>query len=441
MNINLLSQNLLLVLCFVSAILISCTLFIDLKKWKDPKRLAYLLLSSLVGSSIIYVIIAVIFKGNNIPLLFIIFWPLTLSIGICVYNFVWKKKKPIKIISGISILISLVFGLTLVNNYYQYYPYLYNLLGINHYKKTIPINNDAVTLQFVPTSHAAFDAASVERQTPISTDLPTVGKVLTMQIPGTLSHFKSRTSYVYVPPVAFSPVIVDLPVVVLLSGDPGQTTDWLYGGQAETTLNALATRHNGVTPIVVMTDSLGSTFNDTECVDSSRGNVETYLTKDVPNFIKSQFNVFPEPNHWAIGGLSTGGLCGIMLTLTHPDVYRYFLDFGGEIGPEVGSKAKTVSELFGGSETAWQNHQPSYLLDRKNYPKIGGFFGVGQNDTDTVKTGINQLYTQALNNKLDVIIEVNNGRHTFSVWSQEFKDALPWLSNRIGATVCGVTCY
>ena len=67
------------------------------------------------------------------------------------------------------------------------------------------------------------------------------------------------------PPIAFSPEKVNLPVIVLLAGAPGGPNDWLNGGGAGQTLNAFAAEHHGIAPIVAMVDDLGSQLNDTEC--------------------------------------------------------------------------------------------------------------------------------------------------------------------------------
>ena len=172
-----------------------------------------------------------------------------------------------------------------------------------------------------------------------------------MNIPGTVSKFNARGAYVYVPAVYSAVSDISLPLIVLSTGYPGLPENWLGSG-LEATMDQFAHLHDGITPLVFMVDDTGGLTNDTECVNSPRGNVETYLTTDVPNYIKSHFRVINNPDNWAIGGLSMGGMCSVMLTLLHPNVFHYFMDYSGEIGPEIGSKQKTVDVLFGGSEAA-----------------------------------------------------------------------------------------
>ena len=207
-------------------------------------------------------------------------------------------------------------------------------------------------------------------------------------------------------------------------------------------MDEFAHMHEGITPLVFMVDNTGSVTNDTECVNSPRGNAETYLSVDVPNYIKAHFRVLDSPANWAIGGLSLGGMCGVMLTLRHPDVFHYFLDYGGEIGPVIGSKQQTIDTLFGGSESAWAAHQPNLILTSQNFKKLGlgGFFGDGNEDALDVTQAQRQLVTDSQNAGIETVSETINGPHTFNVWQQLFKDSLPWVSNRIGATQCTSVC-
>ncbi|GAC1570360.1 MAG: hypothetical protein NVS3B23_01920 [Candidatus Saccharimonadales bacterium] len=274
-----------------------------------------------------------------------------------------------------------------------------------------------------------------------STISETNGRVQSIFIPGTKSGFKARKSYVYSPAIANNKSGINLPVIILTAGYPGITENWLDGGKVETTMNSFASKHHGITPLVFMVDNTGSVANDTECVDSSRGNVETYLTQDVPNFIKNNYEVSVNPDNWAVGGLSLGGMCSIMLTLRHTDTFHTFLDLGGEIGPEIGSKQKTIQTLFNGSEQNWLEHQPLNLLQKNKYPMINGYFAASKNDSFRVTQSTRSLYMQSKVAGIDSIFETVGGEHTFKVWEDTYRDGLPWIANKIGATDCPTNCF
>lgn len=334
---------------------------------------------------------------------------------------------------------SFVFSFVLVNDYYQYYPSVSSLFSGG---QAIAAGGNPVDLQYAGAGSKAR-SDSIEASL-TDTASPAHGKVTAITIPATASHFAARQAYVYEPPVALARSYVQLPVLVLMAGLPGSPQDWLNGGNLQTTLDDFAKQHDGITPLVFMVDELGNRSTDTECVDSARGNVETYLTVDVPNYIKNNYAVSRDPVHWSIGGLSLGGTCGVMLTLRHPDIYRYFLDLSGDIDVTLGTKAGTITKLFNGSQAEWAAHQPSLLLSaagaKTKYKDVGGYFAVGRGDSLSVNVAARQLYLASRKDNLDVAYEVVSGQHTFAVWRQTFADALPWLSNRLGATVCSGGC-
>src|SRR6516225_3945510 len=78
-----------------------------------------------------------------------------------------------------------------------------------------------------------------------------------------------------------------LPVLVLLAGQPGDPRAWLDSGQLQAIMDGFATRHHGLAPVVVMPDDLGNEFANPLCLNSRLGQVQTYLTVDVPDWITS----------------------------------------------------------------------------------------------------------------------------------------------------------
>ncbi len=363
--------------------------------------------------------------------------PATLSTGLLVLIFLAKfRLRSVAIVGAIS---SVLFSLLLINNYYRFYPTLNEVFNKNNNVATLGESQKEILLRFTPVTHTQLDAQSVEGSLTSINQQPTQGKVYSVNIPGTVSKFHARTAYVYEPAIYENPSRINLPVIVLTAGFPGLPENWLGSG-LQATMNEFAKHHDGITPLVFMVDNSGSLTNDTECTDSPRGNVETYLSVDVPNYIKANFESLPDPSHWAVGGLSMGGMCAVMLALRHPNVYHYFLDYGGEIGPEVGSPQKTIQTLFGGSVKAWNDHQPDVLLANHTYKNMGGFFGVGKQDELSVTQAAAQLSKDSKKAGIETIYEVINGQHTFNVWQDAFRISLPWVSSRIGATECGVAC-
>jgi S-formylglutathione hydrolase FrmB len=447
-NFNLFSQTLLALLAIISAGLTSFLI----TQMKTKRRVPDLLGISIIVALGVQFGFAV-YLGNSadeLPTqlwLMILPWAFSVNLIFGVkyarkHTKMTKKKRSrsriIYVPVAVNITCCLLFVLVLLNGYYRYYPTFYSLIGRNQAIAAALDSNGQIILQYNAdgkpiTSNNSTLESSLYGSMPASTQ----GRLYSTPIPGKISKFKTRNAWVYVPAIASAdPNALNLPVLVLLAGFPGGPTDWLHGVNLVSTMNAFAKQHHGITPIVVVPDDTGTQLNDTECVNSPRGNVETYLTQDVPNYIKAHFPVSNDPSNWAVGGLSMGGTCAVMLSLVHPNVYQTFLDMSGESGPSLNSTEQTIQVLFHGSLTDWQNHQPLYLLAHRQYTSIGGFFASGNADDPSTVSETKQLYINAKRAGLSTVYETVEGPHTFNVFAQIFKDALPWLSNRVGATTC-----
>jgi S-formylglutathione hydrolase FrmB len=265
--------------------------------------------------------------------------------------------------------------------------------------------------------------------------LPSQGVVIPETIPATVSHFDTRTAYVYLPPAWFAKVTPNLPTLVLLPGEPGSASDWSDDGDADGTADAFASAHHGVAPIIVMPDPNGVKTIDSECVNSQFGNAETYLLKDVPAFTRDRFNASKAPGSLAVAGLSAGGTCSIMLALTNPTVYPTFATFSGFASPQYqeDTEAETIDILFGGSRGAFDAHDPSQLLETNTYSGVAGWFEVGDQDTEPVQAA-RSLQPAALKAGIATCILIRPGGHDFALWTQALEDAFPWLAWRLGLT-------
>lgn len=300
-----------------------------------------------------------------------------------------------------------------INAYYGYYPTLGEALG------GAPPDDDSL--------------ASAEADTG---PLPASGQVVPIDLPGTQSGFTARQGYVYLPPAWFVRPRPALPVVMLLHGTPGDPANWTEGGAAQGIADAWAGAHHGVAPVLVMPDINGSLTGDSECVDGPVGDVETYLTVDVPATVQQTFATVAPGRGWAIAGFSEGGSCAIMLALRHPDMFTAFGDFGGLAGPRVGETnadtADTVTQLFGGSQQQFAAHEPAALLAAQRFPQLGGWFQVGTADAEPLAAAQQLVPLATAAGISTCLVTMPGAGHTFDVWTAAFRDSLPWMAARLG---------
>ena len=103
------------------------------------------------------------------------------------------------------------------------------------------------------------------------------GKVTSAPIPAPASGFTARIGKIYLPPAYFADPRPRLPVLVLLAGQPGTPQDWLSAGKLARIMDRFAADHHGLAPVVVVADDTGSRFGNPLCLDSRRGEADTYL--------------------------------------------------------------------------------------------------------------------------------------------------------------------
>jgi S-formylglutathione hydrolase FrmB len=263
--------------------------------------------------------------------------------------------------------------------------------------------------------------------------MPTAGTVSEVAIPAPVSGFAARPAWVYLPPAYQATPRARLPVLVLLAGQPGSPRDWLDGGRMAVVMDRFAAAHGGLAPVVVVPDALGSALANPLCLDSRLGRVQTYLTVDVPAWIRAHLQVDPAPGSWAVGGSSAGGTCALQLALNKPSVYPTFVDISGQSGPTLGDRTRTVAAAFGGDTAAFAAVNPLDQLPRNRYPATAGFFVAGTGDS-LYRPQAQQVVAAAQRAGLSVQYREVPGGHDWRVGSLGLETALPWMATRLHLT-------
>lgn len=291
--------------------------------------------------------------------------------------------------------------------------------------------------------------------------LPARGSVVSVDIPSTASHFKHRGELVYLPPAWFatSPP-PKLPTVMMIGGEFNTPADWLRAGNAISVIDSYAAANHGNAPVFVFVDSGGAFNNDTECVNGPRGNVADHLTKDVVPFMRTDFGVSANPANWGIVGWSMGGTCAVDLATMHPDLFSSLVDIAGDMGPNSGTKAQTISRLFGGDPAAWSAYDPATVITgHGRYQGISAWFAI--NGTSAVNgsagirtvaagnaapaagylvgtgrpsdqtTAAERLCGLGTAHGIQCAVVAQPGKHDWPFASRVFATTLPWLAGAI----------
>ncbi len=313
-----------------------------------------------------------------------------------------------------------------VNAYYEEYPTLRTALGMAA-ADVLPFAQVAAReRQYVPRPGEPLETGWRP-----PADQPDAGVVSQVDIPATRSGFPARPGWVYLPPAYLGSTRARLPVLVLLSGQPGGPSDWLESGELARRADAYAAQHGGLAPVIVMPDHLGDPLANPLCVDSPLGAAFTYLTVDVPAWVRATLQVTPDG--WAVGGLSNGGTCSLQLAVNAPRDFPTFVDISGEDAPTLGDRARTITEAFGGDEAAYRAVNPLDVLAARSFPDTAGYLVGGRDDT-TYLPQAQRVVAACRAAGMDVRFTELPGGHTWEVWGPGLEGALPWLGTRLGIT-------
>lgn len=429
-DISLLNQDRLLLVCMASAVLLTLILVKQSKRWYI-RQFPYHVLGSVVVGVILWTFLWNAYPEDGIPLK-LIAWVAIALFALSIL-FTIKRSPRRLILAGTGAFFTVLLSLLLANGYFQYYPTLGSLF-------TGSIAQDSSHGMVIETTnHPIAPTINTEISYKAPPDQPATGELTSVVIPGTISHFTPRPEFIYLPPAARTASPPALPVLMLLSGVPGNPGDWKDRLDLQQILDDFAKLHNGLAPIVVVADQTGGDgFTSTGCVNSTRGNAETYLTIDIPMYMKTHYHILSAPQGWAIGGVSDGGACSTVLAIRHPDLFSTFMSLSGETSPSIESKQEAVNSLFNGSMKNFNAYDALIALASKNAPSIyahtAGWLAIGRDEQQPLVTANRTLFNEAKADNMDMTLATLPGHHGFGLWKRAFTVALPWIAQHLGVT-------
>ncbi len=317
-----------------------------------------------------------------------------------------------------------------INQIFGYYPTLGSVWGDNGvHVETRPV---------IPSEQAG----QLTAQTPTVTlkdwkppaGMPSTGKVVKVSIPGPVSGMASGDSYIYIPPAYQVDRPANVPVLVLIHGNPGSAGDWIQSGKLAQEMDAYAAGHQGIAPLVVMPDVSGNSAAQWPlCMDSALGKGKTFLAVDVPNYVRQTFKLgLGSSKQFAIAGFSYGGTCALQLGVTAPDAFPIFLDISGERGPYLqGGDAALVAKYFGGDAAAFARVDPLAILKTTRFTQSTAMVVVGGTDS-TYRPQGEEVYAALKNAGVQVQLKVLPGGHSWNVWRPGLTNNMDWLMSAYG---------
>ena len=289
--------------------------------------------------------------------------------------------------------------------------------AFNAHYQYLPRIADVVNSPTWPTGHAAvvLDHGRPAQPHP-------AGVVVQVALQGPVSGFGQPDSYIYLPPQYFTEPTRRFPVVYLIHGSPGGPIDWFRSARAA---DAGADAARQGTPVIVVAPRASRSWtDDSECVNSPREQVDTYLTRDVPTVVDHLLRTVATPAGRVIGGNSAGGFCALNLGLRHRDVFGAIIDLSGFDHPTYDGG---MTGLFGPradlAATVRANDPSQYVRTLPAGPRLNIWLDTGRSD-QAARTDAHRMLAQLTAAGQNVQLHERPGGHEYGVWRPALHQAM-----------------
>lgn len=159
-----------------------------------------------------------------------------------------------------------------------------------------------------------------------------------------------------------------------------------------------------------------------ECSDiPGQPKIGTWMSQDVPDFVRANFRTLRGRDGWGLMGASTGAFCSAKLALQHPDVFKAAVPIDGYFNPD--------SPLWKGHEAERLANSPGELVaqgkaDVRMLATAGGSNGF--------ETGLVKAWVKKAAPPLTVeYYEQPGGKHLTSDFKKMIPTTLEWLTRNL----------
>jgi S-formylglutathione hydrolase FrmB len=224
---------------------------------------------------------------------------------------------------------------------------------------------------------------------------------------------------VWLPPSYLSQPDRAYPVLTAFTGYPGAPEAYIHTFDFDRIVREQVAQGHLREPIVVIPDVYPSGL-DTECVDGSNGQYESWVSVDVVEWVSTNLRTADDPQAWATLGYSAGGWCATMLSVRHPNQWPRSINIAGYFAPIYTQ----------GQQWAARN-DPRYALATliaQHRPDVDIWFFSGGGDPIPLQSLAEfQPHVRAPTSLTTRI--TSSGGHRPEVWRPAMAEALAWLGD------------
>jgi enterochelin esterase-like enzyme len=324
---------------------------------------------------------------------------------------------------------AMMFGVAAVNKYYGYYE-TWNAAIADLTNQGVPTANPGPVygpgVKFGTFLGQTIDVGLAQQE----------GFTLRLTVIGQTTHLR-RQVYVYLPPQYFQPAYQHyrFPAIELIHGFPGTPQDWIAVLSVNSTLDGMISHSLAKPAVLVMPDANGGLGVSLQCLNQVHGpRDDTYLSKDIPDYVSQSLRVEPPGKGWGIAGYSEGGFCAANLGLQHGRIFSYAGVLSGYFAPsdnQLNHPERMVS-AFANARQRRANTPMIRAQKLRARATVAQFWlGVGGKDGGAVRS--TEIFQQLLQLRQPVVPLkiVPNGGHTMYTWRVLLPQMLAWMTPRL----------
>jgi enterochelin esterase-like enzyme len=335
---------------------------------------------------------------------------------------------------------AMVFGIAVVNKYYDYYQTWGALFSDLSGESSQPLTHlsaaglgkdtgQSIAARLAATTNPTLDAED--------------GNLFSTVIAGPSSHL-SRQVYIYLPPQYFSKAYKDykFPAIELLHGSPGQPQSWINVMNVIPIYLHLMEAHKARPAVLVMPDTDGGTQYALQCLNAPGGIQDmTYVAQEVPNWVAANLRVRPPGMAWGVAGYSEGGFCAANIALNNPARFGFAGSLSGYFAPtdsqvpegwKPGGTPIDINVFKGHPALALRNTPQAYVQHVPVTVSVPQFWlAAGARDAGDVQAA--EYFQQVLLTRVAQVplMIVPGGGHQAIVWRAAEGPMLTWMTNNL----------
>jgi S-formylglutathione hydrolase FrmB len=228
---------------------------------------------------------------------------------------------------------------------------------------------------------------------------------------------------VVIKPATYKKKKESLPVVYLLHGYSGSYSNWI---NRVPQLKNYADEYN---LLIVCPDGGYSSWYFDSPIDSAM-KYETYIGKEVPEYIDTHYNTIKDRKARAITGLSMGGHGGLFLGFRHADFFGSCGSMSGGVDLNYSRNKFDVIKRIGDTITHADNWKKySVITVVENYPKDSIYIIFDCGTEDFFYNNNHALHEKMVKLKIPHDYIERPGKHDWAYWSNAVQYQLLYFSN------------